>query len=75
MFSETDSADNLLSLALPPLTSALDGDEWSAARFGRFTHKDKAPCIHWTGGWMSLKGALDAIVHLIKLKSSFLCLL
>jgi hypothetical protein len=32
------------------LTSALDGDEWSASRPGRFTPKERAPDTHWIGG-------------------------
>jgi hypothetical protein len=35
-----------------PLTSALDGGEWSASRPGRFTPRERAPGIHWTGGWV-----------------------
>jgi hypothetical protein len=34
------------------LTSALDGGEWSAPRSGRFTHRERAPGIHWIGGWV-----------------------
>jgi hypothetical protein len=32
------------------LTSALEGDEWSAFRPGRFTPGEIAPGIHWIGG-------------------------
>jgi hypothetical protein len=31
------------------LTSALDGGEWSASHPGRFTARERAPCIHWIG--------------------------
>jgi hypothetical protein len=31
------------------LTSALDGDEWSASRLGRFTLRKRAPSTHWIG--------------------------
>jgi hypothetical protein len=34
------------------LTSALDGGEWSASRPGRFTLRERAPVIHWIGGWV-----------------------
>jgi len=29
------------------LTSALDGDEWSTSRSGRFTPKERAPGNNW----------------------------
>jgi len=32
------------------LTSALDGDEWSVSRTGRFTTWERAPGTHWIGG-------------------------
>jgi hypothetical protein len=35
------------------LSSALDGVEWSALHFGRFTH-----CL---GGWAGLRAGLDAV--------------
>jgi hypothetical protein len=35
------------------LTSALDGDEWSASRPGRFTPRERVPSTHWIGGWVS----------------------
>jgi hypothetical protein len=38
------------------LTSALDGDEWSASRRGRFT-----PSIHWIGGWVGTRAGWDAM--------------
>jgi hypothetical protein len=41
------------------LTSALAGSEWSAARPGRFTHREKAPGTHWVGGWVDPRAGLD----------------
>jgi hypothetical protein len=42
------------------LTSALDGDEWSASRPGRaFTPGEGTPGTHWTGGWMGPRAGLD----------------
>jgi hypothetical protein len=41
------------------LTSALDGGEWSASRPGRFTPRDRAPGIHWIGGWVGPRAVLD----------------
>jgi len=32
---------------LQALTTALDGDEWSASRLGRFISS-----THWVGGWV-----------------------
>jgi hypothetical protein len=34
------------------LNSALVGGEWSASSPGRFTPGERAPSIHWIGGWM-----------------------
>jgi len=36
-------------------TSALDGGEWLASRFGHFTHEERAPGAHWTGSWIFLR--------------------
>jgi len=44
------------------LTSALDGGEWSASRPGRFTLKERAPGIHWIGGWVGPRAVLDAVM-------------
>jgi hypothetical protein len=44
------------------LTSALDGDEWSASRPGRFTPKERAPGTHWIGGWVGPGAVIDAVV-------------
>jgi hypothetical protein len=43
------------------LTSALVGGEWSTSRPGRFTHGDRTPGTHWTGGWVDLRTGLDAL--------------
>jgi hypothetical protein len=34
------------------LTSAVDGDEWSASLPGRFIPKERAPGTHWIGSWV-----------------------
>jgi hypothetical protein len=44
------------------LTSALDRCEWSASRPGRFIPRDRAPGIHWIGGWVGPRAILDAVV-------------
>jgi len=31
------------------MTSALDGDEWSVSRPGRFTPSESVPSTHWIG--------------------------
>jgi len=41
------------------LTSALDGGEWSDSRPGRFTRREKAPGIHWIGGWVGPRADVD----------------
>jgi hypothetical protein len=41
-------------------TSALDGDEWSASRYGRaFTSGERTPGTHCTGGKVGPKADLD----------------
>jgi hypothetical protein len=37
------------------MTSALDGVEWSASCPGRFTRLERAPGVHWVGGWVTSK--------------------
>jgi hypothetical protein len=37
------------------LTSALDGDEWSASRPSRFTPRERVPDTHWIGGWVDTR--------------------
>jgi hypothetical protein len=44
------------------LTSALDGDEWSASRPGRLTPRKRAPGIHWIGGWVGPRAVLGTMV-------------
>jgi len=43
------------------LTSALDGGEWSASRFGRFIPRERAPGIHWIGCWVGPRADLDKV--------------
>jgi hypothetical protein len=43
------------------MTSALDGDEWSALRPGCFTPRERAPGTHGIGGWVSPRAVLDAV--------------
>jgi hypothetical protein len=43
------------------LTSALAGGEWSASRPCRFTPCERAPGIHWIGGWVSPRPGLDEV--------------
>jgi hypothetical protein len=45
------------------LTSALDGGERSASCTGRFTPRERAPCIHWIGGWVVFRAVLDVVVY------------
>jgi hypothetical protein len=43
------------------LTSALNGGEWSVSRPGHaLPPGERAPGIHWTGGWVGLRASLDA---------------
>jgi hypothetical protein len=41
------------------LTSALVGGECSASCPGRFTPGERAPDIHWIGGWVGPRTGLD----------------
>jgi hypothetical protein len=41
-----------LGYSSTPLTSVLDGGEWSASRPGRFTLRERAPASHWIEGWV-----------------------
>jgi hypothetical protein len=43
------------------LSSALDGGEWSTSCPGRFTPRERAPGIHWIGGWVGPGVGLDAV--------------
>jgi hypothetical protein len=51
------------SRGIPPpfLTSALDGGEWSASCPSRSTHRETVPNTHWIGGWVGLRGGLEAV--------------
>jgi hypothetical protein len=42
-------------------TSALAGGEWSASRPGRFTSEERAPGVHWVGGWVDPITGLDDV--------------
>jgi hypothetical protein len=44
------------------LTSALDGGEWSASRFGLFTPRERATGTHWIGGWVGPRTVLEEVV-------------
>jgi hypothetical protein len=46
------------------LTSALDVGEWSASRSGRFTPRERAPGIHWIGGWVGPRAVLNVVVKI-----------
>jgi hypothetical protein len=41
------------------LTSALLEGEWSDSRPSRLTPGERAPGIHWIGGWMGPRFGLD----------------
>jgi hypothetical protein len=43
------------------LTSAQVGDEWSTSRPGSLTPWERAPGIHWIGGYVSLRTGLDDV--------------
>jgi hypothetical protein len=49
------------SIASPFLTSALNGDEWSASRLGRFFLGEKVLGTHWLGGWVDPRAGLNAV--------------
>jgi len=44
------------------VTSALDGDEWSASCPGRFTPRERAPGTRWIGGWVGPRAGLDTVI-------------
>jgi hypothetical protein len=44
------------------LTLALNGGEWSASRFGRFTPRERTLATHWIGGWVGFRAVLDTVV-------------
>jgi hypothetical protein len=41
---------------------ALDGEEWSASRFGRFTPEKSLGRPTRTGGWVGPRARLDVVV-------------
>jgi hypothetical protein len=43
------------------LSSAPVGSEWTASRPCRFTPGERAPCTHWTGGWVGPRVCLDGV--------------
>jgi len=45
------------------LTSALDGDEWSASLYGRFTPRERVSDIDWIEGWVGSRAGLDTVVR------------
>jgi hypothetical protein len=46
-------------IALPFLTSALDGGKWSASR--RFTPGESAPGTHWIRAWVGPRAGLEVV--------------
>jgi hypothetical protein len=44
------------------LTSALDGDEWSASRPDRFTPGETVPIFHWIGDTVDPRTSVDVVV-------------
>jgi len=44
-------------------THTIDEGEWSPSRPGRFTPRERAPVIHWIGGWVCLRSGLDMVVN------------
>jgi hypothetical protein len=43
------------------LTSELDGGEWSASRFGRFTTGERTPDTQWIEGCLGPTAGLDKV--------------
>jgi hypothetical protein len=43
------------------LDPALSGGEWSASRPCRLTPGERAPGIHWIGGWVGPRAGLDDV--------------
>jgi hypothetical protein len=57
-------------IALPFLTSALDGGERSALSPGRFITREGTPGTHWIGGCVDPRAGLDTVE---KRKTSWPC--
>jgi len=49
------------------LTVALGGGEWSASCPGYFTARERAPGIHWIGGWVGSRASLDTVDRILVL--------
>jgi hypothetical protein len=43
------------------LTPAVDGDEWSVSRSGRFISKENSPGTYWLGGCVGPRPDPDAV--------------
>jgi hypothetical protein len=56
-------------MALPFLTSARDGGEWSASRPGRFTLGGRAPSTHGTGDRVGPTADLITCGYIVKSSS------
>jgi hypothetical protein len=52
------------------LTSALDGDEWSAPHHGRFTPGVKAPGVRRIGSWVGPRADLSAVKTMLQYRES-----
>jgi hypothetical protein len=48
-------------IALPFLTSALDGGKWSPSHPGNFLPGERAPSTHWKRGWLCFKICLNIV--------------
>jgi hypothetical protein len=48
-------------IAPPFLTSALDGDEWSASHNGSLTPRETVPSAQWIGSWVDPKAGLGTV--------------
>jgi len=46
-------------------TTELDGGEWSFSRLCHVILGERAPAIHWIGGWVGPRAGLDAEVKRI----------
>jgi hypothetical protein len=50
-------------IALPFLTTALDGGEWSGSRPGRFISGERAFGTHCAGAWLGARISTNAVVQ------------
>jgi hypothetical protein len=53
--------------AHPFLTSALDGQKWSASHPSRFIPRERAPGTHWLGDWVGRSGRCETKKNLLPL--------